>query len=665
MTTADDTAPARPAPPALLAEPPAGIRERSRIGHYLDWLERERGLSFATYDELWTWSVTDLEAFWSSVWDHFGVVSHTPHHRVLGSREMPGARWFEGATLNLAEHMLRHHDLDDETAVIAVSQTRPDIELTFGEVREQVRRAQAGLKALGVRRGDRVAAYLPNIPETMIAYLATISLGAVWASCAPEFGATGVLDRFRQIEPKVLLTVDGYRYGTKRIERVDEAREIRAGLPSVEHVVHVPYLGLPIEAAVSWEELLGGPPGPDAPLEFEAVPFDHPVSVLFTSGTTGQPKPIVHGHGGLLLEHLKNHALHWDLGTGDRLLWFTTTAWMMWNALVSTLLVRAGIVMIDGDITHPDTSQQWRLAERTRPTVMGISAGLLMQCRREGRHPAKEFDLGSLHQLGVVGSPLPPEGYQYVHEQFGDEVLLNVGSGGTDVCSGIVQANPLSPVWLGEMSGRSLGVDAHAFDDHGRPVVGELGELVITSPMPSMPVGFWGDTDGSTYRAAYFDVYPGVWRHGDWIRFSGTGSCVITGRSDATLNRGGVRLGTAEYYRVVEGMPEVSDSLVVHLEDPDGGAGELLLFVTPADGAVLDDALRGRIRTAIRTRLSPRHTPDGIVAAPAIPRTRTGKKLELPIKRILAGSPAATVLDPDAVDDAEALAFFAAIGADR
>ncbi|MEV7013533.1 acetoacetate--CoA ligase [Streptosporangium sp. NPDC051022] len=665
MITAEDATFAHPVRPGLLSEPPADIREHSQIGHYLDWLERERGLAFATYDELWEWSVTDLEAFWVSIWDYFAVTSHTPYERVLSSREMPGAKWFEGATLNLAEHMLRHRDLDDQVAVVAVSQTRADVELTFGQVREQVQRAQAGLKALGVRRGDRVAAYLPNIPETMIAYLATISLGAIWASCAPEFGATGVLDRFGQIEPKVLLVVDGYMYGDKRVERVAEAQAIRAGLPSVEHVVHVPYLDQAIEDAVTWEELLSRPVDPSEPMAFEAVPFDHPVSVLFTSGTTGQPKPIVHGHGGLLLEHLKNHALHWDLGAGDRLLWFTTTAWMMWNALVSTLLVRAGIVMIDGNIAYPDVTMQWRLAERTRPTVMGVSAGLLMQCRRESRHLAKEFDLSTLHQLGVVGSPLPPEGYQYVHEQFGDGVLLNVGSGGTDVCSGIVQGNPLEPVWLGEMSGRSLGVEAYAFDEHGKPVVGELGELVITAPMPSMPVGFWGDADGSGYRAAYFDVYPGVWRHGDWIRFSEAGSCVITGRSDATLNRGGVRLGTAEYYRVVEGMPEIADSLVVHLEDSDGGVGELILFVTLAPGAVLDDALLGRIRSAIRTRLSPRHAPDEVVATPAIPHTRTGKKLELPIKRILSGRPVEAVLDPDAVDDAGALAFFATRGAGR
>ena len=467
---------------------------------------------------------------------------------------MPGAEWFPGATLNYAEHALGLPEDAAAVAVVAHSQTRDPVELTWGELRDQVARARAGLRRRGVGRGDRVVAYLPNIPETLVAFLATVSLGAVWASCAPEFGARSVVDRFGQIEPKVLLVVAGYGYGSKDIDRREQVAEIRAGLPTVETVVQVPYGRHTLPDALGWDELLAGPGDPGV----EPVPFDHPLCVLFSSGTTGKPKAIVHSHGGILLEHLKNHALSWDLHAGDRILWFSTTAWMMWNALVSGLLVRASIVMIDGNPLHPDLRWQWRLAAQTGATLMGASPGFLMACRAEGVAPAAEFDLSRLRQIGAAGSPLPPEGYQWVHDQFGPDVLLNVGSGGTDVCSGIVQGSPLQPVWSGEISGPCLGVAAQAFDEAGNAVVDELGELVITAPMPSMPVGFWGDADGSRYRAAYFAEYPGIWRHGDWIRFSANGSCVIAGRSDATLNRGGVRLGTAEFYRVVEELPQVA-----------------------------------------------------------------------------------------------------------
>jgi acetoacetyl-CoA synthetase len=418
--------------------------------------------------------------------------------------------------------------------------------------------------------------------------------------------------------------------------------------------VHVPYGANTLPDAVSWDALVGEP----GELAFEPVPFAHPLAVLFSSGTTGKPKAIIHGHGGILLEHLKNHALSWDLGPGDRILWFSTTAWMMWNALVSALLVRASIVMIDGNPLHPDIRWQWRLAEETGATLMGASPGFLMACRKEGVEPAKEFDLSRLRQIGAAGSPLPPEGYRWVAEQFGPDVLLNVGSGGTDICSGIVQGSPLQPVWAGEISGPCLGIDAKAFDDKGEQVVGELGELVITAPLPSMPVGFWGDPDGTRYRDTYFDVYPGVWRHGDWVRFSEVGSAIIAGRSDATLNRGGVRLGTAEFYRVVEELPEIADSLVVHLEDPAGGNGQLLLFVRPADGVELDDALRRRISTTLRTELSPRHIPDRIAAVPVIPHNRTGKKLELPVKKILLGAAPDEVASRDVLADPTALDAF-------
>ncbi len=648
--------------PDLLRPPAPGWRHESVLGRYLDRLEDTQGLRFVDWSQLWRWSVRDLEAFWASIWDFAGVRAHAPYERVLARREMPGAVWFPGARLNYAEHALGLPEDRDAVAVVAHSQTREPVQLTFGQLREQVARARAGLQGLGVGPGDRVVAYLPNIPETVVAFLATASLGAVWASCAPEFGAPGVTARFEQLAPTVLLCVGGYTYGAKEIDRSGEVAAIRAGLPTLRHVVHVPYGTGAVPDALTWPELCRAA-APDGPA-FASLPFDHPLYVLFSSGTTGRPKAIVHGHGGILLEHLKNHLLHWDLRPGDRVLWFTTTAWMMWNALVSALLTRSSIVLMDGDPAHPDLRGQWQLAELTRPTLMGVSPGYLTACRREGLAPAKEFDLSGIRQIGAAGSPLAAEGYRWVYEQFGADVLLNVGSGGTDVCTGLVQGSPMQPVWAGEMSGPSLGVDAQAFDPAGRPVTGELGELVITSPMPSMPVGLWGDTDFRRYRDAYFDTYPGVWRHGDWIRFAEDGRCVVTGRSDATLNRGGVRIGTAEFYEVIEGIEAVADSLVVHLEDDRSGNGELVLFVVPADGE-LDDALRRRLVSALRTALSPRHVPDSIVGVRAVPYTRTGKKLEVPVKRILLGSRPDAVVQRDGIADPSALDEFVALAATR
>ncbi|MBC8093297.1 MAG: acetoacetate--CoA ligase, partial [Pseudonocardia sp.] len=471
---------------------------------------------------------------------------------------------------------------------------------------------------------------------------------------APEFGARSVVDRFAQVEPTVLLAIPGYGYGATQIDRRDEVAALRAGLPTLRHVVEVPYGEGSLPDAVGWDDLLAEP----GPLAFEPVPFAHPLYVLFSSGTTGKPKAIVHGHGGMTVEHTKNHALSWDLGPGDRLQWFSTTAWMMWNSLVSGLLVGASVVLIDGNPVHPDVGWQWRLADATGATVMGASPGWLMACRAQGLAPGKEFGFERLRQIGVAGSPLPPEGYRWVHEQFGDRVLLNNGSGGTDICTGMVQGSAWQPVWVGEISGSTLGMACAAFDERGERVIGDLGELVITQPAPSMPVGFWGDPDGSRYRGTYFDVYPGVWRHGDWVRFLPTGSAVIAGRSDATLNRGGVRLGTAEFYAVIEELPEVEDSLVVHLEDPAGGNGELLLFVQPAAGVELDDVLRKRIAGTLRSALSPRHVPDRIAAVPTIPRNRTGKKLELPVKKILRGAAVEDVASRDVLADPTALDAF-------
>src|SRR3954454_5170415 len=581
---------------------------------------------FEDYESLQRWSVSDLEAFWRAVADFYGLPLPG---QVLASREMPGARWFPEATLNYAEHMLPELD---QVAVIARSQSREPFEWTFRELRARVAGARAELQRLGVGKGDRVVAYLPNIPETLVGFLAAASLGAIWASVSPEFGPRSVIDRFAQIEPKVLVAVDAYSHRGKRIER--DLAPIRQGLPTVEHVI-----------APEWPR--GGE------LAFEPLAFAHPLYVLFSSGTTGLPKPIVHGHGGILLEHHKNMGLTWDIRPGDRMLQPTTTAWMMWNAMISALMLRASIVTYDGDAAWPELGQLWRVAEETQASVLGVSPAYLMACRKAG----VQIPRGRVRTVATAGSPLPPEGYDYVYEQLGPDVLLVNGSGGTDVCSAIVSGCPMLPVYRGEIAGRCLGVDTAAYDVDGNEVVGELGELVIKQPMPSMPVKFWADEDHERYRAAYFDMYPGVWRQGDWVRFTPEGTCIITGRSDATLNRGGVRMGTAELYRVIEDIPEVSDSLVVHLEDPEGGAGELILFVVADE---VDDGLRARIAGRLREELSPRHVPDTIAAVPAIPRTLTGKKLEAPVKRILRGAPADSVASRGALAEPEAIDAFTA-----
>jgi acetoacetyl-CoA synthetase len=631
----------------VLWTPPADVRETSRIGRYLAWLRDRRGLGFDDYAALWEWSVTDLPGFWRSIWDYFGVVAQTAPTDVLPDATMPGARWFPGATLNYAEHVLRMPGLADGDPVVwAYSQTRAPATLTAGQLRAQVRRVRAGLRALGVGAGDRVAAYAPNIPETYVLLLAAASLGAVFSSCAPEFGVRSVVDRWRQIEPKVLVAVDGYRYGDKDVDRRAEVAAIRAALPGVEHLITIGYL----HGGGDWDRLDG-----DEPLEFAPVPFDHPLYVLYSSGTTGLPKPIVHGHGGILLEHVKMLALHHDLGPGDRFLWFTTTGWMMWNFLVSGPAVGAGIVLFDGNPAHPDLGALWRLAAEAGVTYFGTSAPFLLACRKAGVTPPPN----AIRGVGSTGAPLPAEGFAWVYEALGPAPQLQSLSGGTDVCTGFVGGVPLLPVVEGVIACRCLGARVEAYDPAGKPVVGELGELVITAPMPSMPVRFWNDPDGSRYREAYFDVYPAVWRHGDWITIAADGSCVITGRSDATLNRGGVRLGTAEFYSVVEGIPEVADSLVVHL-DEDGD--ELLLFVVLTDGAVLDEALRDRIRRELRAALSPRHVPDEIHRVRAVPRTLSQKKLEVPVKRILTGTPAdraaarGALADPDSLSEYERLA---------
>jgi acetoacetyl-CoA synthetase len=644
------------APP--IWKPASDARERTRLGHYLAWLEREHGLTFAGYADLWQWSVTEIEAFWASIWEYFDVRVSQPYERVLGQRAMPGATWFEGARLNYAEHIVGGRFPDDARAVIARSQTRDPFELTFGELTEQVARARAGLAALRVGPGDRVVGYLPNIPEALVAFLACASLGATWAVCAPEFGERAVIDRFAQVEPTLLLAVSGYMYGDKYVDRRAQAAAIAAALPTARVVVEVPYGHDPLPAStvpdgarlVGWAELTAD----TAPLEFAQVAFDHPLCILFSSGTTGLPKAIVHGHGGILVEHFKNIGLQWDLGPDDVLMWFTTTAWMMWNALVSVLLTGATIVMLDGNPGWPTVAAQWELAAELRATLLGLSPNYLAACRKA------ELDLTTIDGLTLTrvctaGSPLPPDTARWLVESLGPGCQLINGSGGTDVCSGMVQGNPLVPVWANAISCPCLGVAVTAFDADGHEVVGELGDMVITEPMPSMPVQFWNDPGEARYRGTYFDRWPGVWRQGDWIVFDRNRACNVTGRSDATLNRGGVRLGTGEFYRVVDELPQIATSLVVHLEDPTGGPGELILFVVPTEGYVVDDALKAEIKALLKDELSPRHVPDSIVGVGDVPLNLTGKKLELPVKRILQGVAPEAVASRDALLNPPAL----------
>ncbi len=644
-----------------LWEPSDELKAESNLTRYTELLKSRRGHDFSDYQSLWEWSVHEPEAFWGSIWNHFDVQADQSYRKVLGRREMPGAEWFPGARLNFAEHLFRNSS-PDRPAMIHESEGRPRTTIPWSDFEQQTAEVAASLRDLGVKKGDRVVGYLSNVPEAVVAFAACSSIGAIWSCCSPDFGARSVVERFRQIEPKVLFAVDGYRYGGTDYDRRDVVRELQGKLPGLEKTVLIRDLhpGKTPESldgnTVAWEQF----PAEGASLDFEPVPFDHPLWVLYSSGTTGPPKPIVHGHGGVLLELLKALHFHHDLTPEDRFFWVTTTGWMMWNYLVGGLLLGCPIVLFDGDPTHPGPGRLWSLVADLNVTVFGTSAPYIHHCMTRGLRPGEEHNLSELISLGSTGAPLTPEGFGWAYENVKEDLWVASASGGTDLCTAFVTGCPLLPVRAGELQCRALGANVRAYNQQGQPVVGEAGELVITEPMPSMPIRFWGDPDMQRYRASYFETFPGIWRHGDWIKITPRGSAVIYGRSDATINRRGVRFGTSEIYRAIEDMEEIEDSLVVHVTD-NRSESWLPLFVVPSEGMEPTPELRETIRERIRTRLSPRHKPDSIHEVPEIPRTLSGKKMEVPIQKILRGVDPEDAARRDSMSNPESLDTFVEI----
>ncbi len=647
----------------VLWQPTREDSEATRLAAFAREVAARRGLDLDPYDydAIWRWSVEHLDQFWADVATWSGVLPGVPDDRVLTRREMPGAEWFPGTSVNYAEQALRHATEEHPALVVTAEDAEP-VEVPWASLRGQVGAFAATLRRLGVQRGDRVIGYLPNVPEAIVAFLGAASIGAVWSACAPDFGTRAVLDRFVQIEPTVLVAVDGYRFNGRDHDRRDVVTELRAALPTLRATIGVPRLfpdEVP-EGATGWADAVADEQEP----EFDAVPFDAPLWIVYSSGTTGLPKGIVHTHGGVVLEQCKQLGLHADIGPGDRFFWYSSTAWMMWNVTVSALLVGATVVVHDGAPAYPSVDAQFALAERVGLTFLGTSAGYLVACEKAGVRPGDTYDLSRLRAIGSTGSPLPASAYHWVHDAVGPDVFLGSSSGGTDVATGFIGSTRLLPVTAGELQRPMLGVAAAAWNEDGEPVVGELGELVITEPMPSMPPYFWNDPDGTRYREAYFEPWPGVWRHGDWMEVTDRGTCVITGRSDSTLNRGGVRMGTADIYAAVESFPEVADCVVLGVEQRDGGYW-MPLFVQLAPGAELTDELTDRIRAAIRSSASPRHVPDEIAVVPGIPHTRTGKRLEVPLKRLFQGVPPEKAVNTGAVDDASLVEHYVALARER
>lgn len=631
---------------------------QSRMHDYMQWLRREKDLQLDDYNALWQWSVDRLPAFWESIWQYFDVKSSAPYTQVLDAEKMPGAKWFDGARLNITEQVFRFHadgEDQDRPAIIGKSEARPTVAMSWREMRRQIGSVANALRAMGVQPGDRVVSYLPNVPETVVAFYACASIGAIWSSCSPDMGTPSVVDRFGQIAPKVLIAVDGYRYGGKDFDRREVVASLAKSLSTLEHVVLLPYLNADakVEGARNWDELLAY----DSTMHFEQLPFDHPLWVVYSSGTTGMPKPIVHGQGGVLLESLKGHALQTGLGEDDRFMWFSTTGWIMWNSQVTGLLTGSTIAVYDGNPGYPDLGTLWKFAEEAQLTVFGAGAAYYANCMKAGIEPRKLADLSRVHTVGSTGSPLPAEAFNWIYEQVGSDVLLASISGGTDIAAAFVGACPILPLYAGEMQCRCLGIAVYAMDEQGRPMIDEVGELVVTKPMPSMPLYFWNDPEGKRYHDSYFDTYPGWWRHGDWLRITPRGGAIIYGRSDTTINRHGVRMGTSEIYRVVEGMDEIVDSLVVDLEYL-GRESYMPLFVVLRPGIALDDVLVRRISDNIRTALSARHVPNEVFAVAEIPRTLSGKKMELPVKKLLLGMRVDEVASPDAMSNPGSLAYF-------
>ena len=634
----------------LLWEPSEKTKQESNLRKYMQWLEQKRGLHFTGPEELWAWSVDKLEDFWASLWDYFEIQASRPYKTVLVERKMPGAQWFPGAELNYAQHVFRNATAN-RPALLFQSEQQPLTEISWDELHQQVCTVAATLRNLGVKQGDRVVSYMPNIPQSVVAFLATASLGAIWSSCSPDFGTSSVVDRFRQIEPKVLFAVDGYQYGGKTIDRRATISELQQALPTLQKTIVVPNVFKDVSAedyqnAMLWQEM----PQATAHLVYEQVPFDHPLWVLYSSGTTGLPKAIVQGQGGILLEHLKNLHLGMDLKQDDRFFWYTTTGWMMWNLLIGGLLLGIPVLLYDGSPGYPDMNVLWRFAEQSGMTFFGTSAGFILACMKAGITPGKAFDLSRLRGLGSTGSPLPPEGFQWIYEQIKRDLWLASISGGTDVCSAFLGGSVLLPVHAGELQCRLLGAKIEAFDDNGRPLIDEMGELVITEPMPSMPLFFWNDPEGKRYRES-------IWRHGDWVKITPRGSAVIYGRSDSTINRKGIRMGSSEIYRVVEDIPQVLDSLIIGVERA-GGAYYMPLFVVLQPGVELDDALKTTIRNKIRANLSPHHVPDEIIAIPEVPRTLNGKKLEVPVKKLFMGAPLEKAISVDSMSNPQVMQYF-------
>jgi acetoacetyl-CoA synthetase len=641
-----------------LWQPSTARKQQANITQYMHWLERERGLHFSSREDLWHWSVTKLEDFWASLWSYYRILSSQPYTSVLEKRIMPGAAWFPGAELNYAEHVFRNATTE-RPALVFRSERQELQELSWQDLKRQVASLAKSLRALGVERGDRVVAYMPTIPHTTIAFLACASIGAIWSSCSPDFGVSSVIDRFQQIEPKVLFAVDGYQYNGKLFDRRPIIAEIQSALSTLQKTILVPYLladmdSQELEHVISWQDMLQEPGGE---LTFEQVPFAYPLWILYSSGTTGLPKPIVQGHGGILLEHLKNLSLECDLKPGDRFFWFTTTGWMMWNLMTSALLVGCVVLLYDGNPAYPNMGVLWRFAEDSKMTFFGTSAAYITSCMKAGIEPGQHFNLQRLRVLGSTGSPLPPEGFLWVYEHVKADIWLNSISGGTDVCSAFLGGSALLPVYAGELQCRFLGAKVEAFDEQGQSLLDEVGELVLTEPMPSMPLFFWRDPEGVRYRESYFSMYPDVWRHGDWVKITPRGSAIISGRSDSTINRAGIRMGSSEIYRVVESFPEILDSLIIGVERP-GGGYYLPLFVVLRPGSTLDAELKNSIRARLRSEISPHHVPDEILAIPEVPRTLSGKKLEVPIKKLFLGIPVEKAASTDSMSNPASLQFF-------